>query len=193
MKSYAKNIISLKAFLGKTNLSLIDLIKFCKLKHTGHWSQWIDDYGNELKITDNKDISIILNINCDTQNINSKDLYIKKHISDIFNQSKLALISIFDDSYYIWLLDNNDILRLYYYVDDIYIGIQPILSSSADTLKKIIRNLHVENFQELFHITKPSSRKEADKTWITKLPMDEKLFKMLPETLQKDMNINAEG
>jgi hypothetical protein len=186
--TYNRTIISLKAFLGKTNLAIIDLIKICNLKHTDHWSKWIDDYGNILKITDDKDFAIILNTNCDNQNIDSKDLYIKTHIKHIIKNSIFSLIAISDESYFIWLLDSCNILRLYSYVGDIYMGTQPVLLSSIDALKKIIRNLDVESFREIHHIIEPTFRKEVDKAWATKLPMDEKLLTILPEILQKDLN-----
>ncbi len=186
--TYNRTIISLKAFLGKTNTAIIDLIKFCNLKHTDHWSKWIDDYDNVLKITDDKDFNITINVNINNQIIDSKDLYIKTHIKHIIKNSIFSLIAISDESYFIWLLDQSNILRLYSYIGDIYMGTQPVLLSSIDTLKKIIRNLSVENFQEVFHITEPTSRKEANKAWVTKLPMDEKLLKLFPEILQKDLN-----
>lgn len=191
MMTYNRTIISLKAFLGQTNIAIIDLIKICNLKHTDHWSKWIDDYGNVLKITEDKDFTIILNVNCDNQNIDSKDLYIKTHIKHIVKNSIFSLIAISDESYFIWLLDSCNILRLYSYIGDIYMGTQPVLLSSVDTLKKIIRNLTVENFQEVFHITELTSRKEVSKAWVAKLPMDKKLITILPKILQKDLNFNA--
>lgn len=190
--TYNKNIISLRAFLGKTNAAILDLVKICNLKDTNNWSEWIDDYNNTLKITDEKDLLIKLNTIIDIQYINTKDLYMKRNIKDTLKNATFSLISISDTSYYIWILDEFKILRLYSYIDGILIGQQPILISPVDTLKKIIRNLNVESFQEVYHIIEPSSKHEANKAWVTKLPMNKKLLKMLPETLQKDININDE-
>ena len=190
--NFKKNIVSLKAFLGTTNIAIIDLIKYCNLNFTDHWSIWIDNYGNLFKITDKKDFIIKLNSDINNQIINTKDIYEKSHINDIVNFSKFALIAISNEHYFIWLLDNNNLLRLYQYTDDIFIGSQPVLLSSVDTLKKIIRNINVENFQDIFHITEPTSRKEAKKAWATKLPMDESLLKLLPTIIQKDLSFNAE-
>lgn len=189
--TFNKNLISLKAFLGKTNIAIIDLIKICNLKHTNHWSKWIDDYDNIFEITEEKDFLIKLNSNFDIQNINTKDLYIKNNIVNIYKNSSYSLIGISDSSYYIWILDESKILRLYSYIDDIFIGSQPVLLSSVDTLKKIIWNRNVENFHEVFHVTEPTSRREVSKAWVTKLPMDKKLLKLLPQIIQKDMNSNA--
>jgi len=190
--SYKKYLISLKAFLGQTNAGIVDVIKICNLVNLDHWSLWSDDFGNILQITDKKDFTIKLNPNPDSQIINTRDLYSKAHIKNLVTFSKFALISVSHNSYFIWLLDNSDILRLYSYVDNIYIGSQPVLLSSVDTLKKIIRNLNVEKFQEIFHITEPTSKEEVVQSWATQLPMDEKLLVILPEILQKDLSFNAE-
>jgi hypothetical protein len=189
--SYKKNLVSLKAFLDPLSIGIIDIIKYCNLNHTTDWSEWIDDYGNLFKIIDKNNFTIKLNSDIDNQTINTKDLYIKSHINELVNFSKFSLISISDDSYFIWLLDNNNILRLYQYADGIFIGSQPVLLSSTDTLKKIIRNINVDSFHEVYHITEPASKKEANKAWATQLPMNEKLVKLLPEVLQKDLKFNA--
>lgn len=189
--TYKKNLISLRAFLAPTSLAILDLIKYCNLKETDNWLIWIDDYGNLFKIIDKNNFTIQLNSNIDNQIIDTKDLYIKTHIREIINYSKFALIAISDNFYFIWLLDNNNILRLYQYVDDIFIGTQPVLSSSVDTLKKIIRNINVETFQEVHYITEPMFRKEVNKAWATQLPISENLIKLLPEILQKDLKFNA--
>lgn len=190
--SYKKNLISLGAFLKKGNLYILDVIKICNLKNTNHWSEWIDDYGNKLIINNSKKITISFKDDVDIQCINSKDLYIKTGVENISKKSTFAFIAIVDTSYFVWLLDINNILRLYVYMDNIFIGTQPVLLSNANTLIKIVENVNVEKFREIDHITVPGSKiDEVDKAWATQLPMSEELSDILPEIIKKDLNFHA--
>lgn len=185
--SYTKNLISLKAFLPN-NKYIIDIVKYCGLKDTNDWKIWIDDYGNILSVDYKRHTKIKLNQNIDLQTINSKDLYFKANIKDLARINKCAVISTSENSYYIWMLDENNILRLCYYLNDILMENQPVLISGLKNLKIIMDNLDVDGFKILDSITEPLGT-NIMKSWATSWPLSKDLISLLPNQIIKDCSL----
>jgi len=185
--SYIKNLVNIKIFLPDKKY-IIDIIKYCQLKHTeNNWKIWHDVYGNKLIFDKNKNFSLKLNEKINLQTVLFTDLYSKAHIKKISSISKFSLISIKENIYYIWFLGKDNVLRLCMYVNDILIENQPILNSGMSNLKKIISFLDVDGFVEVSSIVEPLGS-EIMKSWATQWPPSNDLLKMIPDIIKKDCN-----
>lgn len=181
--NYFKNLVNIKAFLPNEKY-VIDIIKFCQLKHTDNWKIWQDDYGNILSIDRKRYHSIKLNQNINLQTVDSKDLYCKANIKKLSSINKYSLIAIKDDIIYLWMLDENNILRLCMYVNDILMENQPVLNSGIRNLKIIIENSKIDSWTKVDSVIEPLGTEEM-KSWATSWPPQNDLLILLPDIIKK--------
>jgi len=187
--SYTKKLSSLRAFVPYKKY-IIDIVKFCRLKHTSDWRIWVDDYGNKLSVNRIQQPSIIINKNINPQTLELTDLYAKAHIKKLSSINKYSLISIRKNFYYLWMIDENNILRLCWYKDDILMENPAVLISGINNLKIIIETLDVELFKVVNSIVDPLDKNILmDFSWATSWPPHEDLLVLLPNVIQKDCNL----
>ena len=184
INSFIKNLISLKAFVSDNNKYVIKLIKYSQLNYTNDWCKWTDDYGNLLTVT-KQSASIKLNEDINPQVIVHKDVYAKAPIKKLLSICKHSVIS-FNDNVYIWTLDENNILRLSRYANEILISKEPILISGVKNLKIIIENLEVDAWKKVPYITEPFSETVME-SYASVWPPQEDLLKLLPKIIKKDI------
>lgn len=187
--NYAKSLTSLKAFLPHQKY-IIDIIKYCQLKHSKEdWKIWQDNYGNLLCLDYKRDAKIELNDNTNLQIISSKDLYFKANIKKISSITKYSLIAIGGKKYYIWMLGNDDILRFCKYENDILVENQSILKSGLKNLETIITHAKIEGWQQVQSIVHPNTGIKIKKSYATSWPPANDLLDLLPDVIKKDCNL----
>ncbi len=140
-KLYNKNLASIKAFL-ENDLEVVKIIELCYLQPKDKsWRHWTDFTGNDLYFTDN-DINILPS---NTELIIT-DLYHQASILNISNYSKFCFIMFGGNIINLCFLGKDNRLRSLSSFDGIkWINNSP-LSYGLNTLKIIVKNLNVTNY-----------------------------------------------
>ena len=189
-----KHIRLVKAFTEIENLDLI--IKSCRLKpynfdykikykKTYLCNEWYDEFGNLLTISKSKKIKISYNnIKLNNSYISTSDIYTNLDIKKIIKISKSFFIfygkeeDSINDFIFITLVGIDNYLRSYIYYDNswsrissLYLGMynMNILINNINTQK----NFYVKNRKDFITPCKKG------KAWISCLPPNEKLIKIL--------------
>lgn len=189
-----KKILLAQAYTEIKELSFI--IKSCRLKPYSYVFEdrenkitlhkwWFDEFGNSLKILDNKKIKIIYNdLSLDREKITCTDLYFNLEIPKILKMSKLAYIAtgkeedFYQDSYMLNFLGMDNYWRSYLYLYDEWIQVSPLLLK-LNTLQFITKKRELKYFLEFNNKNNMPIPCLSSKQWLTYLPVSENLLTIL--------------
>lgn len=171
-----KEIESVKAYLPN-DAEILKIIQICQLYPTASWKSWTDHLGNSLNIlNDKKVLSLREHPLAPTDKIIT-DIYHKAPPDRISKNSKWAFIAFGEGDKqnnslcFIWLLGNDDRLRLITYYKDGWIENYPPLGCGMKTLRTIVKHIGIEsdNIPNLKEI-KGSTAANIIKAWSTPWP-----------------------
>lgn len=182
------------------------IIKSCRLKpyefcqnptnSTVLYREWIDEFGNCLKISDNKKIKIVYNdLSIDPEHIVCSDLYYGFTLDKVIKISKLGYFFFgkeddCDFAFFTFLGIDNYLRSFVYLYDEIkqvsslYLGM--------DNLKIIYSHLDIKYFLKIKN-KKMAIPCQAGEAWLSCLPMSEEFNKILnqqPQTIVKYLKEN---
>jgi hypothetical protein len=170
-------IESAKAFLGNSH-EVVKIIEYCNLFPIKTWKAWTDHHDNYLKIHGK---NRIISTTYEPKTIRDRivtDIYFNSKPEKISSITKWAFVSFgksdHDDVCFIWMLGNDDRLRLVSYSEKKWNRNQPPLISGVNTLRPILRNLDVEGFSkaDIIQIKGPGAAK-ITKSWASEWPPSE--------------------
>lgn len=172
-----KNLESVKAFLPD-DLEVIQIIQICQLYPTNSWRVWVDHLGNSLVILNDKKVISLREHPLSPSDKIITDIYQKAPPNKIAKNSKWALIAFAEGDKnnnqlcFLWMLGNDDRLRIITYVKDGWIENYPPLGCGMKTLRTIAKHLNIEardisNLKEI----KGSVAANIINAWATSLPL----------------------
>lgn len=133
----SKEIVNVRAFLP-ADQEIIKIIEICKLHPGSTWKVWSDGFGNTIKISAKRKISIGNNLN-----LKYNDLYFKSTIKHIANVSNKVMLGLSDDVAFAWMLGQDSRLRYLVKQSGCWQNSSPLLSGLA-ALRVFVQNLNVE-------------------------------------------------
>jgi hypothetical protein len=182
-----KHILLIEGYTEIPNLAYI--FKACRLKPVPYffekrnnnivlYTTWFDEYGNLVKITNNKDLKIIYgDLSLDKNKIICTDLYYGLSLDKICKISKLAYIScgidedMYQDCALISFLGIDNYFRTYLYLYGYWQQVSTLILGIKN-LKLIGDNLNLKHCKELSNIKNIKLPCTQAKTWLTSCPMD---------------------
>ena len=191
---FNKHILLAQSYCEIKELSFI--IKSCRFKpysfifenknsklQLHNW--WFDEYGNSLKITNDKNIKLIFNdLNLKYNRIISTDLYYGLSIDKVVKFSKLAYLCLgkdedtLEDYCMISLLGIDNYLRTYVYIYGEWNQVPSILLG-INNLKSMSRYLKSKEFLELKIKENIPNPCVSGRAWLTYLPASEEFIELI--------------
>ncbi len=143
---YSRQLISAQVYLPD-DVEFKYIVEFCKLKYNKTWRNWADDQGNQLKIEDNKTLTILPVKEQDLDMC--VDLYYAATVDFVLEQS--VYFAIIDNL--LFLLGKDIRLRIYKFNEEHFIRLMP-LQLDINVLRDIVWILHGFKIKNLKLINK---------------------------------------
>jgi hypothetical protein len=176
---------------------LFNIIKLCRLKPYNYifksatrklllYKDWVDEYGNMLRIYNGNRHKIIFNqVDIDTNKIIGTDLYCGFTINNIAKISKLFYLFIgkddvtYDNVYHITFLGIDNYLRSFLYTQDNGWVITSPLLLGMYHLTNLYDNLDVKHFRECSNKENLPLPCIVDNVWLSSMPASTLMQKIL--------------
>lgn len=176
-------IQSIKAFLPDEP-EVESVIRYCDL-HPVHdsWKIWTDNLGSFLQVYNNKKLTSFTN---NPQNIEEKiitDLYHQSKPKKLASMSTRAFIAQGEDICFIWLLGEDDRLRLITNKDEVWTKNYPVMSCGIQTILPIVTLLNstIRGRVDILNIRGPIAA-SLHSSWIVDWPPSEMSLHQIKNT-----------
>lgn len=198
-----KHILLAQSYTEIDELSFI--IRACRLKpHSFIFTDrstklvlhrwWIDEFGNSLKIIKNKKIKITFNdLSLDKSQIICTDLYYGLSIDKIAKMSKLVFLCVmkeeetYHNQLFITFLGIDNYFRTYVnlngewcQISSLYLGIK--------YLRKIVRNIDLKYYKELFIKEKAPLPCASSRAWLSFMPPSRDFLQLMAKEYDETLS-----